>query len=684
MAKMSKEQLNFLRERIRQAFDEKNKRYAAIFDNVLREFRVDSDPKVGDYGHWDFINDCQDIVHSHFQNQEEFVHIQAGRTPHMLVIVRKLLALLTLNNPYFVVEEAAPNDEAIAWILEGQLDALQSTMGMRQSARTVLLWALLSGVGIAKIGYASEFVYGEEAWADDIPRNALDVGDERLLPYGSMTELNPKVGPGRPSWIPVPTQDLAFDAEARDWDHIAQFYHQHFPRVIDVLHDDRYEGGVRAQITGDWPNNTSQEHQDYYGQCGEVFQQHVRRARLIEVSDVSSRQFAVITLDDGLDQPLRDWTDFSLNIERPFRRVELIEDPKSPYGIPYALTLLGPIRGVQQMRRTTADSIDRGGKTIYVGDSTGLDDNDIEKIEGSRDQSVVLVNLNGRDVNGLFRKMNFGGANPDVLRLQDVFEEDVRVSSVLSDSSRNATRGGKQTATEIQTRQSEQGIGVDFMRDIWEEFLEGSMGDICRLLLQFWPAKKVVKVAGNDPRTYFWHELERDRVLRDFTLKISAGSTRKVDKALRDRQMIDLIPRLLNIKQMADQEAVNALQGMPPSPIPAINLFQMVVEAFEPKWVGRLMRHKDPMTVLTRLRAQGATINPTLVSPELQAQLDAADRPPSLPMVGQGASEITNPSTPFEATAGVPAPANAQFGRNQQDTAAGQLGRALSEVGSNN
>ena len=661
---MTEGQIRFLRNRVHSSMERKEKKLHPIWARIIKEFRINAD-YVGR-----FVVENLDTA---LGNPNLAAAIEAGRTPRLNMTIRKWVALLAMHNPYFMLRNQNPADEAIAWLLEQQLENLERITGQRKVRVKLRYAAALMGTGIIKLGYGSELVYDEEPWADTTPKGAADLGDDKLLPYGPTVEHKPQFKPGDPVAFAVHPRDMFFDVDARVVDEITQYYHRFNPRVIDVLHDDRWDRNARKAVYAHHPQEESKK---TYPEQDKELLRLMRRTELVEIYDVPSRQWCVISLQAGVDEPLRDWTPFALEIERPYRLFQPIPDPESPWGIPYALTILGSIMGINELRAKLVDSIGRGGKKVLVFNKTDLEDEDVDVVKDAAHLEIVGINSLG-DVpfDQLFHMIDFSVDDAGLLSLQRMLDGDYVEASGLDDPNRFAYRDNPPTATEISTRSAAQSIGVDDMREEYETVLQDVMADLCRIMLQKWPESKLVKVVANDPRIYFWIEIERARVLRDFVLEVKAGSTEKMDKALFRRQLTDLLPRIMELKNAIDADEQRVAQGGSPSPVNPTEILRAVLEEFSPQFADRVLQRKDPATILRRLLAQGAQIDPQNISPELLSQLQPPT-PAGAPPPGQQPSNMVD----FEARQGVPSPQNVQ-GALTPDMAAAQSGRMLSEAG---
>lgn len=657
---MSDRQITFLRNRVKAAMRQKEDHLHSRWDMIINEYRcspnrvaevMSSLSQAGEYASWD-----DSLIPA----------LEIGQTPYLPIIIRKWVALLTLRNPYFIIEAQKPEDDAISWILEKSIDNHMSSFDMRQTRNGILYYSGLFGTGIVKNGYASEFVYDEEAWAGNIPAEAEEYADpEKLLPYGITTEATSVVKPGKPASILVHPKDIFFDPDARVLHEVSQIYHRSWRPLCDVLHDERYDKEARAEVRACVPTETERDTYNAGEDLDNDLDQSMRRTEIVEVFDVRSRQYCVMSME-GESRMLREWTRFPLDIENPYRFFQPIPDPASPWGIPYALTLLGPCRAQNALRAKMVESVNRGGKRIILMDSASSDQNDIDRVCGARDQSIVAYNFGGKDPSMLTTVLDFPSVSPELMRLQSMVESDINFISGLDDPSLNQYKSDV-TATEAHIRHQQQSVGIDDIRVRYEDFLEAWAADQCRIILSKWDQTEVVKITGTNPRVFAWAEIERERVLRDFTLKVHAGSTQKLDQATYRRQMTDLLPRIVDLKKQIDMD----MQMGNKSPVSAEAIFEAFMEEFDPRLAERILQRKDPVSIVQRLLQQGVRVD---MSPDLMQELMRRQNPQMPQGMGQ-------PQPPAQGQpGGLQKPQTIMTGLPRQDMMSGQTGRMLSEA----
>lgn len=611
-----------------------------------------------------------------------------GNVPKLHLIVRKLTALLNMSNAQFAVETPNLQDEAIGWLLESSTNALLPKIRYSRTMREALVHAAVFGTGIVKTGYSSEYVYDETAYTGKISKDRREeLGDEGVIPEGDETEYtDDAIKTMRPALFTVKPWDIFFNLGCRELKRVRCVYHRSLRPLVDICGDDRYDKTAREMVPGVMPDEL--EAPTFMADSHEI-RNYLQMGEVVERYDPRTRTYCIFS--PGIDKPLKDITAYPFKECAPYRFLQLIPDPESPWGMPYAGLFDGPCTAINQINSYTIDAIGRNGKRINLYDPADIETEDMEAIRAAPDNAnVPVTGLSGlrqkyQDKSPFF-PLDSGGPAPEMLQLKNEFVAEVNEASMLTDQSRNASASQDPTATQAAMRQNQQDVSVEDFRDLYEEFQERVAGDLFQIMLQRWPEQEMVNVVGNDPRLSFWVPLERDRVSGNFQLKIAVGSTEKMDKVTQRRQLTDLAPRIQMLVQMVDQEAMAVRQGLPPSPIDKLELLRIFMEAYNPRWADRVLRSRDPVMLAQRLIQQHG-MSPAGMSPDMMSAMER--------VVGQQAGQINAPA-PDAAMAppanvipmqdprlggGAPmeAPQNPMQGQMRQDQNAAVSGRAMSE-----
>lgn len=634
---------------------------------------------------------CLNFIH--FRSSHTFGTISA-QVPKVNELVRQLVALTTIRNPDFSVDSENPWNEAIAEVLEHAFKPMRRRMGWDDKMERIHLSGMLTGSGWSKVGYASKYMYGEPAYADRLPRKAEIPNSEDEFPYGDLTEYaDETIALDGPNFIHVPSYDLFTNPDAMFTEDIRRFYHRYRRPVNDIQRDDRYKLDARRQVRG------AVQGEDILDKFERRFfhdrQEDFANAELVECFSKSGKEFFIFSPEEA-DEPLTDWIPWPYKEEHPFNQYVPIPHPLSFWGIPWALLIKDQARSINMLREIIVDQIARDGKKILLYESqmlTGTDSLD-DMNNAANGESVAVQGL--RDSNGKpqFEIVDFGGANPDMMRLLEMIQVDLGETSQLTSASRNQPNK-KQTATEVSVRQQAQGTSTDAIVKKTEQFQEGLAHKLMMIQVEEWPEEKLVRIIGSNPNMAFWVPLERERILESpFTLKVVVGSIETQDKAMRKRQILELMPRLAELQQLIFQQKQLEAQGFP-SPVDNEAVLEDLVAEFDPTFKNRWLRQRDPAELYIRLIKQHG-IMPQGATPQLLqqvrnllrsqiSQLNSLGQEQTLGQPGTPLNSNQVPGAPqpipgFEQRANENAPIQPVFGRPIEDTSAFQSGRQLSEV----
>ncbi len=645
---------------------------------IMEEYRTNS---------W---NDVADQMQTYVENYDESeAEKMDGRVHTLNVSVRKMAALLSSKQPDAWAKNRAPQDEAIAECLSHRFDALRDEIGYRKLWKRAVTAGLLTGTACFKTSFNSEFVYGQAAFADKPPKNTDESAEEiKVIPVGPMTENNAlTIRPDKPGVLLIPIQDIFFDPGTQVLfpEGPARIYHRSMRRLCDVQRDMRYTSKFRKEAKGTWPNNIDEE--TYPTQEGwNDRRSDIKRVEVVECFDVASSQYCVFSPD--CEYEAIDWTPLPFKkITNPYDFLQFIPDPESPYGIPWASLIVSQSRALNFTRQLYLDNVARDGKIVTLYDSTRVDQQTQVLLQNARNGAWVgMPNMASTDdPDKLFRQFELGKINPQLINLQNMFWQDLNWQTGLTDAARNVS-GGDQTASEFMGRQQEQNITIEDMRDESEQTQQSVCQKLFRIMLEKWPAKEMVKVMGTDPMTYFYVELERERVNGDFTLEIVVGSSDKAATLSDVKQAMELANVLLAIGQRIDQQQMVTMQTGQPPIMDYTEIARMVMDKVDPKWKDRIMRRRDPVQLMMRLINQ-YNLTPQQASPAMEMAVQQATMQSKIrtDMMGQQGGMMAlpgaqSPQGTIPEQTGVPGPSTVEPMGIQMAQPAGINGRMASEA----
>jgi hypothetical protein len=623
-----------------------------------------------------------------------------ARVPYVNLYVRKMLGMVAQRNNEYLLDPRKPDQENIASVLEFGLEKVVDNIGLEDKMVEVCLWGLLFGTGIGKVGYGSEMVYGQVAWSDKKPVGDVSE-DDKDQPYRATTERNTAMSEGNPTMKVIPTFDYFKDQSSRSDDDLRREYVRYRRLLMDARMDPRYSEKGREALVGfrtpdneylgdDWRADMDDNNNDEDAMYCYVW----------EIVDIPSGMWCVVG-ENGED-PLIDWTPLNLpkGMRSPFIKCRLIPSPASFWGLSYAALMLPSAMSMNVVKAQTIAQVSRDGKKIIGYNPNAANDADTFRniFQTAKHMQAIPINNLGETPGAPYNIIDFGGVNPELVRLQTMFANDLAQISQLTDQARNAN-GSEQTATEANIRNSQQQIGVSDLRSSFQKFHKDVVRAICRIMLKEWPQSKMVKVMGVDPRVYFWLNLDRSNVSDEFDIKIVMGTSEQSDRVLMRRQLGELAPTLLQItdrieqqkqqqaaQQQPPQQGMSPQQAAPQSTVNLEGFLELLLDQYDPKFKNKILRKKDPLQMVVELVQEHGMQN-IRMSPMLQKQVEAYIQSSNMGMLQAEASAqggVTpqdngtmnnNDGQPFQK-----APSPQYAGMPMADSQAFQTGRAASEA----
>lgn len=660
MKKMSEKQFNAIAGEYATSKRNKVETLHELWRLILSEFTLTNVQQVED---WLFSNGGLDRTAIDAMN---------GRVASLNVTLRKMATLSVPRNPEFVMSSQNHQNESIATILEHAFAEVKQKIGWDKEHRRAAMDGLMFGIGVIKRGLSSQYMYGETAWADDVPKgNDVEFEIDEDMPYGPTTEYqNYQIQDEFPTIKRVSPVNIFFSPGARNMDEVRRIYHRSRRCLADVKRDIRYDTEARKLATGIKGSQLSDE-DVYLTDIDESVDSEGYYIDVVECFDLSSRQFCVFS--ENISIPLRDWTPFGLPIDSPFEFLIPIEHPEYIFGIPYALIILTQALSKNVLRMKLIDQISRNGKSLNFYDKDRIPDIDFpDRCARAVDGEYIPVSGLSTSPGDIFKNVKFGGGDAEILKLMSLIEGDYAEMSGLTDAARNTYTGGDQTATEASQRQQQQGLTTEAFVILNEEFQEANAAAVCQVMLAEWPDTKMVKITGPTPESIFWVDVERRRVLSNFSIKIVSGSTERMDKNTMRRQWMEMLPHFTSLADRAQMDQQAQMQGQPPAVVNYHAMMEETIRLFNPTLAHKILTNRSSADLAMRLM-RNYGMAPIGMSPQLVQQIRTM------------AQQSMNGGVPPQAPGALPSqPASAApiipGGQTYQDMGGNVTGRTMSEA----
>lgn len=450
--------------------------------------------------------------------------------------------------------------EAAARVLESIDNWLIQEMNLKAHFKRAMLYAMLHGTGILKVGYDSEFGMQRELLEGVVETEfgMADLSNETLtgrnLKDFTRTEYNASVVPGRPWALPVHARDFILEPGALSIDEARWCAHRILRPVDDVRLDEKYDPSERKKVepgqmesykdhdaprlldwaddadTADIPNNRGSD----------VLKDKNRDefAELWEIHDAKSETVKVITMD-GKDY-LRDEVD-ELQIDGlPFVAFSFNPSPDSFWGISDAQVLhpqqeeLNDIRELQQRYR-------REGLRKLITRRGALSEEAKKALKSAKpDAFVELDNMDAMarladQIIVMERQLP-----ADIMAWGEQITQDMRdLAGLGRNQMGDYDSSSRRSATEAGIVQQNAQIRIDERRDIMADVLTRVMRKCNQMVFKFWTAPQVARVTGPDGAMH-WVQYTGEEIQGEYDYRVEPDDALPLTKQTRQQQSVAL------------------------------------------------------------------------------------------------------------------------------------------------
>lgn len=456
----------------------------------------------------------------------------------------------------------------VARIMERVAAYERKLIGAEKQERDCLDNGLIFGTGVLKFAWNAQF--GIDApFADNRAMKAagemLGMGEnsvvdgELSLDHGALTEHNTSILSGHP-WIKsIPPWDFFVDPEALTYEEARWVAHRFRRPWVDVVRDKRWDAEARKEVEpsgnsqwfdsnvleGDWLDNPDAVDSSLVT-CFEIYDKKTQ---------------TIIVLAEGSEKPLdvRPYPYFGK--DGPYEVFQLLPDPESFWGIPFADTFTPQVQAMNLLRTQMMDHIQRAAWQKGLYRRGEIKEEDMEKLVNARSDEYVGVDTN-EPIQNYIEIFPYLPIAADVWKLTELFRNDFQEISGVSENALGSGRG-VQTATEANIVAQQSGLRSGDMRFKVDQMLRGSTRKIMALLRQFWTGQQVIPIVGENGQ--LWDVVVRDTntvinpqtqepVHGEYDVDIEPGSTERVDRNVRLRQGIELFREALNAQPFLQQQ----------------------------------------------------------------------------------------------------------------------------------
>lgn len=485
----------------------------------------------------------------------------------------------------------------------------RKVIGAEKQERLMVDDALKYGTGILKHAWNTQ--YGvEPAFADQKKRNgkrtalALDSSaahEDLALPLGPWTEHNTAITFGHP-WVKrVRPVDFLVDSDALNYEE-ARWVAERFQRPwADAIRDERWDSEARKELEKVGPTGFSPH---FFGDEEHLLGDDWRNNREVvdsslstfyEIWDKTTQRILVISGTVPIPMEVKPYP--FLGKEGPYEILQFFPVDNSFWAIPYMDTFTPEVLAMNKILDRNFDHNQRYGRARGVYDMAAITAETMQRLADSKQGEYIGANLtSGKTINDVITDLEQPQITGDSWR---IFEVEKALMREISGISENDLGSGKgiQTATEASIIQQQTGLRKGDMRFRVDAALSGSVRKTMSLIKQFWDGEQAVPVVGIDGQQ--WNAQVTQQILNgDYDVDIEPGSTERVDRQARFKQLIEMFR-----EGVAAQQFLNA-QGLQ---INLGELFKLVLVEADVI--------KNPDRIVTQLQQPAVPEQPGVPSP---------------------------------------------------------------------
>jgi hypothetical protein len=495
---------------------------------------------------------------------------------------KRIIPSIYFRDPQVFVTPRREGDVDNASIAQKLLNYTIRQIGFKAQAKRCIKDALLTGMGIMKIGYDSEYFINQKSKKED--RKTLE---------------NINVQPGSIWNLRVSPFDFLIDAKATLLDlSDAEFVvHKYIKPLEDVKAEKFYKNTGNLLATGRFPPRESYEDPRQAEKM--LYEDQVDRREIVQLFEIWDRrnmEFIVMAMDH--EKPLHKG-EWPWELEGfPFEVLTFDHTPDQLYPSTDVDNYINMQKSINLFLAIIMDHAERALPRIFT---KGVKEGDLAKLKSGLVDSVVDIGMNGTVI-----PWNPPNLNPDIYNILSVLREFVTIQSGITEFQRGVVPKGARTATAAslisqgtQTRMSEMiDVEQDWMSNIFRKDLE--------LMQQEYTIGRVIPIVGNEPNAVEFLNVTKEQLKGEFDIVIEPFSATPRNKEMDRQQEI----QYANLMMGAFQQIID----------PTV-LAKDLAKAFDKKNLTELLPvlkqrmqagpPKDP-AVENLILASGSQVSPTI------------------------------------------------------------------------
>ena len=458
-----------------------------------------------------------------------------GVLPFNLVYAMKntLIPNIYFRNPYITVSPRyKPDMEIHGKIVESVDNWLMQELAIKKYMKHAASCAFFTNKGFIKLGYDSQYGF-------DISKIAKDEGFKDLTftsfsKKGEHIEYNVNVKPGMPWAISVPAEQIVVPFGVYDFEDCPWIDHMMIRPLADVKADLKYKNTKDLKGTHIESLRKDVKRNLFYADLE-------RDAEFVELHEIRDiRTGKIMVMVKGYDKWLREPEDDPLQIEGlPFVDFGFNDDTEYFWG-PSDVQIMEPQQLEMNETRTQAMLHRRVALLKFLVEKGAVSQAERDKMLSEAVGPCVEVEGNPAASVALLQPH----IPADLVNWSNHIRSDVKeLLGQGRNQSGEVSRSSRTTATEAQIVQMAHDLRMDERKDMMADALVKVMRKINQIVFKYWSAERVVQVVGYDGAKY-WVKYNNDAIRGEYNLSVDVESMTPQTKALKRRDLVQLIQAL--------------------------------------------------------------------------------------------------------------------------------------------
>jgi len=456
-------------------------------------------------------------------------------------IGRSVIPRIYFRNPQVTVQPQKPGMGLHARLVEQLDNWLVRKIGFKKTMKRAIHDTFITGTGLVKLGYDSEFGFDPEVDTVD-PTEPVNYLPDDL---STRKEFNAQVYRGIPWALRVPGRDIVVPWGCESLDSADWIAHRYLRRLDDLKKDPKFS--VPRDLSG---THTSKDFdgdriQDIYHQ-----QKDAEYVELWEIYD--KREGRIKTIATGADRFLRNEPDELYGGEIPYESLVFNDDGDYFWGLSDC-KIIEPQQLELNEIRTQYQSHRKLSLLKLIVDENAFSPEELEKLLSGDPGTIVKARENLQNAVHSFAPH----IPPDLLQAAREVRDDIRESVGFSRNQMGEfDQSSRRTATEASIVQQAASIRVDERRDVVADLFANCVGRMNKFIFQNWTEEHVIQVIGPDGARN-WVSYTGPQIEGDYDLRVDPESALPMTRELKKHDAHQLL------------QVIGGL-GLPPDQVMAI------------------------------------------------------------------------------------------------------------------